>query len=402
MTKLLIKLFIKDSEKTDDPAVRSRYGTLSGIVGILCNILLTAAKFIVGSATGSIAITADAANNLSDAGSSAVTLVSFRLANKPADDEHPFGHGRIEYVCALIVSFIILLMGGELIRSSVDKILHPEPLQFSVTALIVLLASIGVKIWMAVFNRNIGKRINSTAVGAVVMDSVSDTAATTVSMIALILSKFTSVPLDGYMGIVVALFIIATGIGIFKDTMNELLGTPASPETVQEIECDILSYEGVIGVHDLMVHDYGPGRMFASAHVEVPSDCDIMACHDTIDRIERDIKKKFAINIVLHMDPIVVDDEHINALREKVGELIKEVDPRFTMHDFRMVEGPTHTNLIFDLVVPHKYPFTKGQIKELISDKISTEIGENYYAVMTVESSFVEDERKRGQHNGKH
>ena len=252
MTKLLIKLFIKDSEKTDDPAVRSRYGTLSGIVGILCNILLTAAKFIVGSVTGSIAITADAANNLSDAGSSAVTLVSFRLANKPADDEHPFGHGRIEYVCALIVSFIILLMGGELIRSSVDKILHPEPLQFSVTALIVLIASIGVKIWMAVFNRNIGKRINSTAVGAVVMDSVSDTAATTVSMIALILSKFTSVPLDGYMGIVVALFIIATGIGIFKDTMNELLGAPASPETVQEIENDILSYEGVIGVHDLM------------------------------------------------------------------------------------------------------------------------------------------------------
>ena len=226
------------------------------------------------------------------------------------------------------------------------------------------------------------------------MDSVSDTAATTVSMIALILSKFTSVPLDGYMGIVVALFIIATGIGIFKDTMNELLGGPASPETVQEIESDILSYEGVIGVHDLMVHDYGPGRMFASAHVEVPSDSDIMACHDTIDRIERDIKKKFAINIVLHMDPIVVDDEHINALREKVGELIKEVDPRFTMHDFRMVEGPTHANLIFDLVVPHKYPFTKGQIKELISDKISTGIGENYYAVMTIENSFVEDERK--------
>ena len=324
-----------------------------------------------------------------------MTLVSFRLANKPADDEHPFGHGRLEYVCALIVSFIILIMGGELIRSSVDKIMHPVPLQFSAAALAVLIASIGVKIWMAVFNRGIGKRINSTAVGAVVMDSVSDTAATTVSMIALILSKFTSVPLDGYMGIVVALFIIATGIGIFKDTMNELLGAPASPETVNEIESDILSYEGVIGVHDLMVHDYGPGRTFASAHVEVPSDCDIMACHDTIDRIERDIKKKFAINIVLHMDPIVVDDEHINALRKKVGELIKEVDPQFTMHDFRMVEGPTHTNLIFDLVVPHRYPLTKGQIKELISDKISSEIGENYYAVMTVENSFVEDERKK-------
>ena len=394
MIELLARLFIRNSRHTDDPRVRTAYGMLCSAVAITLNILLAAAKFVVGTLAGSVSITADAMNNLSDVGSGALTLVGFRLSGKKPDLEHPFGHGRIEYVCALIVSFIILLMGGELIRSSVAKILHPEPLQFSMTALIVLLASIGVKIWMAVFNRNIGKRINSTAVGAVVMDSVSDTAATTVSMTALILSKFTSVPLDGYMGIVVALFIIATGIGIFKDTMNELLGAPASPETVQEIENDILSYEGVIGVHDLMVHDYGPGRMFASAHVEVPSDCDIMACHDTIDRIERDIKKKFAINIVLHMDPIVVDDEHINALREKVGELIKEVDPRFTMHDFRMVEGPTHTNLIFDLVVPHKYPFTKGQIKELISDKISTEIGENYYAVMTVENSFVEDERK--------
>ena len=395
MTDFLVKRFVKNSGDVTDAKVRERYGTLSGGVGIACNIALFVLKYIIGTLSHSISVISDAFNNLSDCASCVMTLFGYKMAAKPADKDHPFGHGRIEYVCALIVSFIILLMGGELIRSSVDKILHPEPLQFSMTALIVLLASIGVKIWMAVFNRNIGKRINSTAVGAVVMDSVSDTAATTVSMIALILSKFTSVPLDGYMGIVVALFIIATGIGIFKDTMNELLGAPASPETVQEIESDILSYEGVIGVHDLMVHDYGPGRMFASAHVEVPSDCDIMACHDTIDRIERDIKKKFAINIVLHMDPIVVDDEHINALREKVGELIKEVDPRFTMHDFRMVEGPTHTNLIFDLVVPHKYPFTKGQIKELISDKISTEIGENYYAVMTVENSFVEDERKK-------
>ncbi|MGN0545262.1 MAG: cation diffusion facilitator family transporter [Acutalibacteraceae bacterium] len=397
MTKLLIKLFIKNSDKTDDPAVRARYGMLSGIVGIVCNIVLTVAKFIIGTMTGSIAITADAANNLSDAGSSAVTLASFKLAEKPADDEHPFGHGRIEYVCALVVSFIILLMGGELIRSSVDKIIHPEPLQFSVAALIVLILSIGVKLWMAFFNRSVGKRINSTAVGAVVVDSISDTAATTVSMIALILSKFTSVPLDGYMGIIVALFIIATGIGIFKDTMNELLGMPASSETVSEIENEILSYDGVIGVHDLMVHDYGPGRMFASAHVEVPSDGDIMVCHDTIDRIERDIKNKFQINIVLHMDPIVVDDEHVNELREKLNALIKEIYPVFTMHDFRMVEGPTHTNLIFDLVVPHKYPFTKSQVKELLDDKIKKKLGENYYAVVTVENSFVEDKTKDKQ-----
>ena len=392
MINLLSHIFLKRAET--DSEKRRGYGLICSALGVFLNIVLFAVKFAVGKISGSLSVTADAFNNLSDSGSSVISILGFKLAAKKPDPGHPFGHGRLEYVCALIVSFIILIMGGELIRSSVDKIMHPVPLQFSAAALAVLIASIGVKIWMAVFNRGIGKRINSTAVGAVVMDSVSDTAATTVSMIALILSKFTSVPLDGYMGIVVALFIIATGIGIFKDTMNELLGAPASPETVNEIESDILSYEGVIGVHDLMVHDYGPGRTFASAHVEVPSDCDIMACHDTIDRIERDIKKKFAINIVLHMDPIVVDDEHINALRKKVGELIKEVDPRFTMHDFRMVEGPTHTNLIFDLVVPHKYPFTKGQIKELISDRISTEIGENYYAVMTIENSFVEDERK--------
>lgn len=390
MTKLLIKLFIKDSENTADPAVRSRYGVLSGVVGIVCNILLTAAKFVVGSVTGSIAITADAANNLSDAGSSAVTLASFKLANRPADDEHPFGHGRIEYVSALIVSFIILLMGGELIRSSVEKIMNPSPLQFSMAALVVLVLSIGVKLWMAFFNRNIGKRINSTAVGAVVMDSVSDTAATAVSMIALILSKFTSVPLDGYMGIVVALFIIVTGIGIFKDTMNEILGTPASPETVSELEKEILSYDGIIGVHDLIVHDYGPGRVFASAHAEVPSDCDIMNCHDTIDQIERDIKSKFKMDMVLHMDPIVVNDERINTLRERVSEIAKAMDSAFSVHDFRMVEGPTHTNLIFDLVIPHKYPFTKKQIKEILDEKIKTDLGEAYYTVITIENSFVE------------
>ncbi len=390
MTKLLIKLFIKDSENTADPAVRSRYGMLSGVVGIVCNILLTAAKFVVGSVTGSIAITADAANNLSDAGSSAVTLASFKLANRPADDEHPFGHGRIEYVSALIVSFIILLIGGELIRSSVEKIMNPSPLQFSMAALVVLVLSIGMKLWMAIFNRNIGKKINSTAVGAVVMDSVSDTAATAVSMIALILSKFTSVPLDGYMGIIVALFIIATGIGIFKDTLNELLGAPASPETVLELEKEILSYDGIIGVHDLMVHDYGPGRVFASAHAEVPSDCDIMACHDTIDQIERDIKHKFQMNIVLHMDPLVVNDERINTLREAVSEIASETDRAFSVHDFRMVEGPTHTNLIFDLVIPHKYPLGKKQIKEALDEKIKDRLGEKYFTVITVENSFVE------------
>ena len=359
MTKLLIKLFIKDADNTANAAVRSRYGVLSGAVGIACNLLLTIAKFLIGSLTNSIAITADAVNNLSDAGSSAVTLFSFKAANRPADDEHPFGHGRIEYIAALGVAFLILMMGFELVRSSIDKIMHPEALSFSVPALIVLLLSIGVKIWMALFNHQLGKRIDSPAVGAVVMDSVSDTAATTVSMLALILSKFTSLPLDGYMGIIVALFIFYTGIQIVRDTVGNLLGQAPDPKLVKALETEILSFEGVVGVHDLIVHDYGPNRIFASAHAEVPSNADIMKRHDTIDLIEREIKKKFHMDMVIHMDPIVVEDEQVNRLRLQLSEIVRSIDPRFTIHDFRMVEGPTHTNLIFDLVIPHNCKMKK-------------------------------------------
>ena len=388
MTKLLIKLFIKDAGNTENPAVRVRYGVLSGAVGIACNLLLTIAKFLIGSLTNSIAITADAVNNLSDAGSSAVTLFSFKAANRPADDEHPFGHGRIEYIAALGVAFLILMMGFELVRSSIDKIMHPEALAFSVPALIVLLLSIGVKIWMAIFNHQLGKRIDSPAVGAVVMDSVSDTAATTVSMLALILSKFTALPLDGYMGIVVALFIFYTGIQIVRDTVGSLLGQAPDPKLVKELESEILSFDGVVGVHDLIVHNYGPNRIFASAHAEVPSNEDIMKSHDTIDLIEREIKKKFHIDMVIHMDPIVVDDEQINRLRLQLSEIAREIDPRFTIHDFRMVEGPTHTNLIFDLVIPHNCKMKKSEIYRRGNELVS-ELGPEYYTVITVENSFV-------------
>ena len=388
MTKLLIKLFIKDAGNTENPAVRVRYGVLSGAVGIACNLLLTIAKFLIGSLTNSIAITAYAVNNLSDAGSSAVTLFSFKAANRPADDEHPFGHGRIEYIAALGVAFLILMMGFELVRSSIDKIMHPEALAFSVPALIVLLLSIGVKIWMAIFNHQLGKRIDSPAVGAVVMDSVSDTAATTVSMLALILSKFTALPLDGYMGIVVALFIFYTGIQIVRDTVGSLLGQAPDPKLVKELESEILSFDGVVGVHDLIVHNYGPNRIFASAHAEVPSNEDIMKSHDTIDLIEREIKKKFHIDMVIHMDPIVVDDEQINRLRLQLSEIAREIDPRFTIHDFRMVEGPTHTNLIFDLVIPHNCKMKKSEIYRRVNELVN-ELGPQYYTVITVENSFV-------------
>ena len=388
MTKLLIKLFIKDAANTANAAVRSRYGVLSGAVGIACNLLLTIAKFLIGSLTNSIAITADAVNNLSDAGSSAVTLFSFKAANRPADDEHPFGHGRMEYIAALGVAFLILMMGFELVRSSIDKIMHPEALSFSVPALIVLLLSIGVKIWMALFNHQLGKRIDSPAVGAVVMDSVSDTAATTVSMLALILSKFTSLPLDGYMGIIVALFIFYTGIQIVRDTVGNLLGQAPDPKLVKALETEILSFEGVVGVHDLIVHDYGPNRIFASAHAEVPSNADIMKSHDTIDLIEREIKKKFHMDMVIHMDPIVVEDEQVNRLRLQLSEIARSIDPRFTIHDFRMVEGPTHTNLIFDLVIPHNCKMKKGDIYQRVNGLVN-ELGPQYYTVITIENSFV-------------
>ena len=388
MTKLLIKLFIKDADNTANAAVRSRYGVLSGAVGIACNLLLTIAKFLIGSLTNSIAITAGAVNNLSDAGSSAVTLFSFKAANRPADDEHPFGHGRIEYIAALGVAFLILMMGFELVRSSIDKIMHPEALSFSVPALIVLLLSIGVKIWMALFNHQLGKRIDSPAVGAVVMDSVSDTAATTVSMLALILSKFTSLPLDGYMGIIVALFIFYTGIQIVRDTVGNLLGRAPDPKLVKALETEILSFEGVVGVHDLIVHDYGPNRIFASAHAEVPSNADIMKSHDTIDLIEREIKKKFHMDMVIHMDPIVVEDEQVNRLRLQLSEIVRSIDPRFTIHDFRMVEGPTHTNLIFDLATPHNCKMKKSDIYQRVNGLVN-ELGPQYYTVITIENSFV-------------
>lgn len=390
MTKLLIKLFIKDADHVADSRVRAAYGILSGAVGIVCNLLLTGAKFLIGSLTNSIAITADAVNNLSDAGSSAVTLFSFKAANRPADDEHPFGHGRLEYIAALGVAFLILMMGLELVRSSIDKIMHPEALSFSVPALIVLLLSIGVKIWMALFNRGLGKRIDSPAVGAVVMDSISDTAATAVSMLALILSKFTALPLDGYLGVVVALFIFYTGIQIVRDTVGSLLGQAPDPKLVKALETEILAFDGVVGVHDLIVHDYGPNRIFASAHAEVPANENVMKSHDTIDLIEREIKKKFHLDIVIHMDPIVVDDEHINRLRMQVLEIVRGVDPRFSIHDFRMVDGPTHTNLIFDLVVPHNCGMKKSEIYQRVNTLVN-ELSPTYYTVITVEHSFVSE-----------
>lgn len=387
MADFLAKLFIKDYENTKSPAVRAAYGELSGVVGIIVNVLLSAAKFFVGTVTGSISVSADAVNNLSDAGSSVVTLVSFKLSKKPADKDHPYGHGRIEYISALIVSFLILMMGFELFRSSIDKIRHPAPVVFSVVALVILLLSIAAKLWLAYFNHCLGKKIDSAATKAVVSDSLSDTAATAVALAALLLSLVTDFPVDGWFGIVVALFIFRSGIEILKDTIGLLLGRPPEKERFEEIEHEILSYDGVVGVHDLIIHDYGPGRSFASVHAEVPANIDIMESHDTIDVIERELQRKFGMLVSIHMDPVVTDDACVTEAKALCQDVIHSIDPCLTLHDFRMVTGPTHTNLIFDTVVPPEFHLNDRALCDTISEKLS-KIDERYFAVVTVDRAF--------------
>lgn len=388
ITALLIKLFVKNSKNSNLPVVRTRYGLLSGVVGIVVNILLCGVKFVVGSVTNSIAISVDAVNNLSDAGSSIVSLLGFKFAGKPADEEHPFGHGRIEYLSALIVSFIILLMGFEAAKTSIVKILNPEDVRFSVLSASVLAVTMAVKLWLAFFYKNIDKRIDSPAVKALVVDSLSDIAATGATLTVLIVSLFSTVHIDGYIGLIVAVFIFSSGIGIIKSTIGPLLGEPPEEAFVKKIEKKILSYEGVIGIHDLLLHNYGPGRTFGSVHVEVPANVDVMKSHDTVDKIEHDIKDEFGIDVVIHMDPLVVDDVHIDLLHALVLDLVLGIDEQLSIHDFRLVEGLTHTNLIFDVVAPYKYPVKNSVLAREIRTRLS-KLNSSYYAVVTVEQSFT-------------
>ena len=388
MINLLLKLFVKDYKNIENPNVREKYGILGSCIGIFLNVLLSACKFTVGLISNSIAITSDAVNNLSDAGSSIVTLVGFKASSKPADDRHPFGHGRIEYISALVVAFMILFMGIQLIKTSVSKIMSPKAVTFSYPALIVLILSILVKLWMAYFNRTLGKKINSPAMGAVVIDSLNDTIATSASMVALIAAKYTSFPLDGYMGIMVSAFIIFTGIKIVNNTVSTLLGEAPDKEFVDELEKYILSYDGIVGVHDLIINNYGPKSSIASVHAEVPADSNIITAHDTIDKIERDILKKYNMVMVIHTDPIVIDDERINELRLVTKQIVSDIDNNLSIHDFRVVDGPTHTNLIFDLLVPHRYKIKKDDLIDMVSSKLK-EINENYFAVITVECGYL-------------
>lgn len=388
MSELLVKLFIKDSDNIKNPAVRERYGLLSSVVGIVVNIILSVGKLVIGSISGSIAITADAVNNLSDAGSCIVTLVGFKMAAMKPDKEHPFGHGRIEYIAALTVGFIVEMMGFELIKSSVEKIKNPEPVIFSVPAVCVLVLSILGKLWLALFNRHLDKKISSPALSAVVTDSVADITATSFTLIALILSNFTTVALDGFFGIAVALFIMYSGYGILKETIGIILGTPPSKELVDELVELIKSHNGVIGIHDLVIHSYGENRLFGSVHIEIPSDYDILEAHDAMDLIEREALEKFGINLVVHLDPLVVNDEKVNYLHSIVTDVIKGIDEQLSIHDFRVVDGPTHTNMIFDLVIPFDYKYSKKELHQMIEQKVKA-VNENYFTVVTIEYSYT-------------
>ena len=388
MTTWIIHTFIRDYAQVDSPKVREDYGKLAGVVGILSNIFLFVIKCLAGLLFHSIAIMADAVNNLSDAGSSIVTLVGFHISGKPADAEHPYGHARMEYISGLVVSFIILLLGVQLVRSSIEKILHPEETIFSLVTVAILLVSIGVKLWQGMFNRTVGKTINSTALIATATDSLNDVFATGAVLLSTLLSTVVPINLDGYMGVVVAIFIIISGIRLVGDTINPLLGTMPDKELVDSIQRQIMSYDGVIGMHDLVVHNYGPERCFASVHVEVPASQDIMISHDIIDNIEREFADILHIHLVIHLDPVDVDDPETNHLREKVKELAKEISPEISTHDFRMVKGHTHTNLIFDVCVPPGFHIPDQDLCAQLTQKLREE-NPNYFTVITVDRSYI-------------
>ena len=386
MTSLLIKLFIKSPRDVSSPAVRRAYGTLASTVGIILNLLLAAGKFTVGFLFGAISVQADAVNNLSDAGSQIISLITFKVAAKPADRDHPFGHARIEYVSSMIVSFIILLIGWELLSGSVDKMLHPTETVFSWVSVGVLGVSVLVKLWLCIFNRKIAKRIDSSVMRATAADSLSDAGATFAVLVATLVFKFTGFDPDAYMGILVALLILWAGIKILNDTKNSILGEQPSEETVAQIEAMVKEIEGqgAIGIHDLVVHNYGPGRVMASLHVEVDGDADIYASHDMADLIERRLRVECGIEATVHMDPVAIRDPRVNELKAYAEGIVKEVDDRLRIHDFRIVPGETHTNLIFDIAAPFELAMTDADLRNRVADAIHGGDG-RLFAVITVD-----------------
>lgn len=391
MTNFLIRRFIPNCADVRSPAVRAAYGRLAGAVGIVCNLALCAAKLAAGLFAGSLSILADAVNNLSDASSSIITLVGFRLSAKPADEEHPYGHARIEYLAGMAVSVMILVIGVELARSGVERILHPSPVTFSAFSAAVLAVSIAVKLWMAAFCRTLGRRIDSSALQATAMDSRNDVISTAAVLAAAVLARATGLALDGWMGLAVALFILWSGVGILKETVDPLLGEAPSAELAAYIGNKVMSYDGVLGTHDLMVHDYGPGRRFASVHVEMAAEDDVMHSHDVIDNIERDFLENDHISLIIHFDPILTGDDAVGTEREWVREQVQAISPELSIHDFRMVSGPSHTNMIFDAVAPHGFALSDAELRRRIQRAVEARSDDamKYYAVVTIDHSYA-------------
>lgn len=388
MVRLLARIFIKDYAKTEHPAVRQAYGILCGGIGIALNILLFAGKFLAGHISNSIAITADAFNNLSDAGSSLLTLIGFKMAGQKPDTEHPFGHGRIEYLTGLLVSLLILLMGFELVKSSFVKILHPEDTECTPLVIMILLASIAVKCYMFLYNRSTGKKIDSSAMMATATDSFSDMLSTAVVLAATLIGKFSGLHIDGWCGLLVGIFILFAGFSAAKDTISPLLGQPPKKEFVKQIESIVLSDPNVLGIHDLVVHDYGPGRVMISLHAEVPASGDMLHLHDAIDNIERELNRELCCESVIHMDPIMNDDAQTKELKEKVTAFLHELDASLNLHDFRIVKGPTHINIIFDILVPFRFRYSDSEITFFMEEKIRG-LDPSYYAVMNLDRDYT-------------
>ena len=387
MIEFLIRRFVPDWQQVQRTDVRERYGTLAAAVGILSNIFLCIIKGLIGLFSGSIAVTADAVNNLSDAGSSVITLLAFKIAGKPADEEHPYGHARMEYISGMAVSFIIILLGLELMGSSFEKILHPEEVGVSALTYLVLIVSIAVKLWQGMFNRNLGKRISSEALQATAADSLNDVFSTGAVLLSTLVYQLTAIPIDGWVGMLVAIFITVSGVKLIMETGSPLLGQAPDPQMVRELEEKITAYDGVIGIHDLQVHNYGPGRVFATVHAEVPANRDILVSHDIIDNIEREVGHEMNLNLVIHMDPVVTDDERLNQLHAQVQQIVAGIDSNLSMHDFRAVFGPTHTNLVFDVVVPPGFSLSDSELSRRIEQQVQT-LG-SYFCVITVDHNYA-------------
>lgn len=391
MTELLVKAFVKDYQNTRDVRVRTQYGILSSCVGIVCNVILFGTKMIIGLLMNSLAIMADAFNNLSDAASSIISFIGVRMAGKPADKEHPFGHGRIEYIAALIVSFLVIEVGLSCLKSSFGKLMHPEPVAFEWVPFLILLLSVGVKLWMSFFNRKLGKRIDSKVMLATAADSAGDVIVTSATLVSILICYFTSVNIDAVTGLAVSLLVIWAGISIARDTLEPLIGQRPDPEQYRQIQEMVESYDGIEGTHDLIIHNYGPNRSMASIHAEVPRDTDIEVSHEIIDRVEREVAEKLNIFLVIHMDPVEIHDEKVLALKEKLDRVIRALDPELSFHDFRIVNGKERINIIFDLVVPFSYD---QKAKDRIAGQVAAlmqEIDSRYECVITVDENYLEE-----------